>query len=395
MPEQKKHGFISPDFLATDYFRGVNSKLTGESLVDDGDWRKFRPLAEHQAPANLGETNGCTYFGTWEALEMWWKFIFGTEMNQSDRFSIALALSLGMFDPAKGGTPKDAIDNIRKNWSVREDEYPTVAAANLQEFYTKPSATLQQIAKSRLEEIGHVIGYEYIPNPTVPKIREALKSGTVCFSNALMPTGDGRYYKPDGWRDSHWMAALAVEDDNLIGGDSYFDFDGKYEKAIRGDFIPEVAMKYEMNKELAWSLKRLIEELNKLLQNVFVSPDLPISTPKKNYIHLWATAIRDFESGGNPNSLSMKLNNPGAIKGRDGNFLKFNSYIEGFAYLQEYLKRAATGKHAAYKPTFTMKDFINVYAPSSENSSASMNNYATHIIKRLDITETTQIGTLV
>src|SRR3990167_5825070 len=148
--EQQKHGFIPPTFTDTDYFRGVNSKLKGESLVDDGDWRKFRPLAEHQAPANLGETNGCNYFGTWEALEMWWKFIFGTEMNQSDRFSIALALSLGMFDPAKGGTPKDAIDNIRKNWSVREDEYPTVAAANLQEFYTKPSDTLIQLAKNQI-----------------------------------------------------------------------------------------------------------------------------------------------------------------------------------------------------------------------------------------------------
>lgn len=263
MNQPKGHGFLFEGYDDKDYLRGVNSELKGESIVDDGDWRRYRPAAEPQAP--VFETNGCQHFATWEALEMWWGLIFGEEMNQSDRFSIALAFSMGVFDPARGGTPKSAIDNIRKNWSVREDLYPTIGAATKDEYYKKPPQSLIELAKNDLKQIGHVIGYEYITNPTIPKIKEALKSGTVCFSNALMPTGDGLYYKPDGWRDVHWMVALAVEGDTLIGGDTYKDFDD-YEKPIRGDFVPEVAMKYEMNKELAFSLKRFIDEIKKLFR---------------------------------------------------------------------------------------------------------------------------------
>lgn len=258
IPQPKGHGYISPIITDTDYFRGVNSKLAGESIKDDGDWRGFLPLAEHQAPTY--ETNGCSHFGTWNAVETNYKFLLGGELNASDRLTLAAAKSIGILDPERGGTPKDAVEYIRKNWSVFEREFPASAAKSLEEFYAVPSKELLQLAKNRLKEMGYLVKYEYIPNPTVPKIKEALKSGPVCFSNALLQLPDGRWYKPDGWRDTHWAQAVYVYDD-LLMRDSY----PPYDKPIRGDFIPEVALRYQLNPEVALSIKALLKAIREYL----------------------------------------------------------------------------------------------------------------------------------
>src|SRR3990167_81543 len=100
----------------------------------------------------------------------------------SDRLTLAGAKQSGLLDPLRGGTPKAAIDYIRKRWSVREDEYPTLTATSVDDFYSPPPEVLLQLADSRRVEVGHIIGYEYIYNPTIEKIGEALKSGPVCFS---------------------------------------------------------------------------------------------------------------------------------------------------------------------------------------------------------------------
>lgn len=61
-------------------------------------------------------------------------------------------------------------------------------------------------------------------------------------------------------------------------------------------------------------------------------------------------------------------NNPGAIKGLNGQFLKFASYQKGCDYLLNYLERAVTGKHPAYPKGISVHDFFKIYAPSSDNN---------------------------
>ncbi len=61
-------------------------------------------------------------------------------------------------------------------------------------------------------------------------------------------------------------------------------------------------------------------------------------------------------------------NNPGAIRGTDGNFLTFPTYEEGFNYLCNYLERAATGQHKAYNPNCSVYEFFKIYSPSSDGN---------------------------
>jgi len=254
-PQSSKHGLIiEPIKYDEDYVYGGYSKLKGNVLVPDGNWTPYLPEFEHQAPGY--ETNACTIFGTNNAIELNHKFLFGTELNLSDRMAAVGA----KIHPALGGTPKNAADYLRKNWSVFEEEWPM--PDTLGEFYGTVPRELFDLARKRKEKTGYLLGYEYISNPDIPSIGTALTMGSVCFSAALMLDGNGLYYKPDGWRDGHWMTAVwRKPNGNLLALDSY----PPYLKEIRADFIPEVAIRYELNKELAWSLMRLIEVLKQFL----------------------------------------------------------------------------------------------------------------------------------
>ena len=64
-------------------------------------------------------------------------------------------------------------------------------------------------------------------------------------------------------------------------------------------------------------------------------------------------------------------NNPGAIKGLSGHFLRFTSYEQGFDYLCRYLERAITGKHSAYLKwgkNMTIYQFFKTYSPALDGN---------------------------
>lgn len=119
----------------------------------------------------------------------------------------------------------------------------------------------------------------------------------------------------------------------------------------------------------------------------------------KSCIPLLAKAIQQHEGYFTPNSkypkgsLSFQNNNPGNIKGRDGKFIKFNTYEEGFTALQDYLIRACTGKHSAYNPNMSLYKFFCVYAPSSDNNNPLV--YATTVAKNIGCSIDTKISLLV
>lgn len=116
----------------------------------------------------------------------------------------------------------------------------------------------------------------------------------------------------------------------------------------------------------------------------------PIINPVSK-LNDFCLAIRDFE--GRPGDLNYRNNNPGNIRGRDGRFLKFNTYAEGWLYLKDYVTRACTGKHSAYKPDFTIKQFFGVYAPSSDNNQPDI--YASWVANRIGLQTSTKIKELI
>ena len=118
----------------------------------------------------------------------------------------------------------------------------------------------------------------------------------------------------------------------------------------------------------------------------------PAPEPKKDLLELWALGIEEFESGGDKNALNYRRNNPGNIKAVSGGFLKFDTYEEGFAYLKDYLTRAATGRHRAYHPEMSLYEFFRTYAPDPEPIPS---NYANHVAKKMGVTIYTKIKSLV
>lgn len=136
-------------------------------------------------------------------------------------------------------------------------------------------------------------------------------------------------------------------------------------------------------------LKKIGEMIKEIMEGE--SGQFPPNIFQPDYIDAMAEAIKSFEGWAAPGekdrtgkiwpegTVSWKRRNPGNIKGKDGKFLVFKTEKEGFEYLKSYLRRACKGEHAAYRPTMNIKQFFSVYAPASENSQESIDNYSTFV----------------
>lgn len=63
---------------------------------------------------------------------------------------------------------------------------------------------------------------------------------------------------------------------------------------------------------------------------------------------------------------SWRHKNPGNCKDLNGNFLTFASKDEGFAYLENYVKRVMANEHSAYPHNPTIAQYFAVYAPTND-----------------------------
>ena len=91
------------------------------------------------------------------------------------------------------------------------------------------------------------------------------------------------------------------------------------------------------------------------------------------------------------NDAGYRNNNPGNLVGSDGKFRRFDSLEDGYKALQNDLNIKLSGKSKYIAPTGTVKDFIYVYAPPSENNTA---NYLNFITKSTGIAPTTKLDQL-
>lgn len=80
------------------------------------------------------------------------------------------------------------------------------------------------------------------------------------------------------------------------------------------------------------------------------------------------------------------------MKALAGHFIQYPSYEAGFAALKDYITRACTGKHKAYRPGMTLRQFFSVYAPDGD---LIIDNYSAYVAKRIGVTRETVISTLV
>ena len=242
--KKQPHGFIYTEVEeGKDYVFGsslsLSKKFGATPILPTGDWRPFVPTSELQAPSY--ETNACASFGTLNALETLKMVIFGNVSNFSDRMTSKLSGT----DPARGNTPAKVADTIKKKWSVSEEKYPTLSAKTVEEFYQDVPVSLQTLAVAEGAEFE--FGYERVS--TRPEaIAEALKYSPLGMSvPAWAKDENGEYYRPIGWRDNHWVACVyQYPDGRKVIADSYEPFF----KTMRADFIPEMAMRYHLKRQV-------------------------------------------------------------------------------------------------------------------------------------------------
>jgi hypothetical protein len=88
---------------------------------------------------------------------------------------------------------------------------------------------------------------------------------------------------------------------------------------------------------------------------------------------------------------AVRNNNPGNLRGPDGNFRRFKSMQEGFQAQMDDLKAKQTGNNShGLGADSTLMEMISVYAPKSDGNDPV--SYAADVAKTLGITPDTKIG---
>lgn len=118
------------------------------------------------------------------------------------------------------------------------------------------------------------------------------------------------------------------------------------------------------------------------VEAIVVAPQAPKqpATPMDK-VKVCALAQQEFEGYIAPCSKyptgtsSWRHKNPGNNKDVHGNFITFKTYEEGFAYLEDYIRRVALGNHRAYPKggKTTIMEYTHIYTSDPEPSAT---NYA-------------------
>ena len=393
--QPKGHGLIIQPPSETDYVSG-DGRLTGAVINPSGSYRDCLPVYELQAP--YFETSACASEGTENAYAILNKRLYGTDINLSARV-IAKGSNT---DPARGNTPQAVAEWFRKNWSVLEEEWPTMAAKTVEEYYAPLPASL--LSNAKRQKGNHVWGYENIRTPSKANLRDALTKGAVCMSVSLMLGDDGRWYKPAGWSDTHWVTLFEISDE---GEEDYFILDtyAPFIKRVRGDFVTQCAYRYTLDEVVIDGILATLSDIIKKLTKWFTeNPPLPAPKPApvNNLLNTMALAIKKHEGWATPGqtlngikyllgSVSYRCNNPGNARFssvgylpkygevkeyRTGNekpgqkgFAQFKDYETGFLYLKNLILEKAR-KHPHWNLFEFFGDEKDGWAPKSDG-----NNY--------------------
>lgn len=106
-----------------------------------------------------------------------------------------------------------------------------------------------------------------------------------------------------------------------------------------------------------------------------------------------ATGETKSLGGSDPNTLAVRNNNPGNLRGADGNFQTFNSQTEGQQALIADLTTKMTGNTSTgLSATSTLQDLANIWAPKSDGNDPV--KYAQGLAAQLGVNVNTSIGTL-
>lgn len=132
-----------------------------------------------------------------------------------------------------------------------------------------------------------------------------------------------------------------------------------------------------------------------------VVPPTPVApiVENKATVRNFCLAIQSREGYLNPSqypprgSTSWRNQNPGNCKDLNGNFLVFDTYEIGFAYLENYVRRVMVNKHLAYPTDPTIAQYFAVYAPTADSNDPT--SYANEVASKLGVNSSFLIKNLI
>lgn len=214
---KENHGYIAEKIDPTKHWimGAANSKMKGAPLNPSGDWSHFLPDAEPQSNGAF-DAEDCTTMGTINSLETLLGFL-GYKVNYSKR---ANAIAAGT--TPDGNSPHVVAETIRSVLgNVNESDLPfSLDIGTWNDYYSPKPLTADLIKKGQafwqLWDFNHqwvLDGTETDPATQIAKLKAALQISPLGVGVYAWQMGpDGKYIRPPGAADCHWVALVNFKD---------------------------------------------------------------------------------------------------------------------------------------------------------------------------------------
>jgi hypothetical protein len=370
-------------------------ELPKEVLVSDGNWEKYLPSEESQITPSF-DTYGCTVYGTENIQQILENYYFGKTNEYAERYIYNLA----KITPP-GADPHDIAESFRQNGVI---PYGLLPMTSTLEEYAKPRPVPSNLISQGIAH-HYELRHQYLWQRPVSKeertklIKEYLKYSPLAVSVTAWLNRDGVYID-NGQRNTHWTVLYNWNDKGWLIFDSY----SPHRKILSYDHNIEVCKRYTLvvstRKEQLSILSKILQLISSWLGMIEPKGQTPILEPKsevkpepkpepKVSVTDFANAIEHFEgyyppSSKYPNgSVSWRNRNPGNLKNKKGQFIKYATYDEGYYALCDYIKRVGKNEHKAYPKDCDIFQFFSVYAPTIDGNHPR--DYSVWIAQRLNI----------
>lgn len=229
--------------------------FAGKTIISaDGQWDMVIEN-ERQSSANF-DTFSCLSFGLNNQEEHYMLMRYGITTNHSDRAMAKLSDT-----QPNGNTPQRVYEARRKRGFLFESEWPWGSDIKTWVEYMKEIPS-NLITLAVGQAAGWSFWHDYVPTDNA-SLKEALRYAPLGVSVALQEE-DGRYYRPDGWQDTHWAMLKGYYEN---GDWKLYDTYPPFEKRIKAGYKFGVAKVIEIERQIvvetAWD--RFIKLLRALL----------------------------------------------------------------------------------------------------------------------------------
>jgi len=250
--QEVPNNFIEVPVFADEYIFGGNSKIQGDVLRADGDWRSR--LAFENQYNNGVESMSCTVYGTLSAIEILLTEKFDFSTDYSERFTSTLAGTT-----KSGNSPHKVGETIRGRGLVSETQLPfSMEITRWEEYFAPIPSQLSREGQKWLKQwsFGHdwVITRDTRKEEKIELLTDALKFSPVGVSVYGWADEKGVYVKAGN--DNHWCLLVAGDKDYWYVLDSY----APYLKRLAKNYDFGFAKRYSIERRKSNCLETLLEK---------------------------------------------------------------------------------------------------------------------------------------